>query len=59
MQKQQPSLPIYRVYRHGGGFCSQSAHSFLYLDNSHNLFYRSYTGDADSAFVRAHNLNVA
>ncbi len=32
---------------------------FLYLDNSHNLFYRSYTGDADSVFVRAHNLNVA
>lgn len=30
-----------------------------YAEIDHNLFYRSYTGDADSVFVRAHNLNVA
>lgn len=32
MQKQQSFLPIYRVYRHGAGFHSLPAHSFLYLD---------------------------
>lgn len=37
------------------GFGLASNHAFL----DGNLFYRSYTGDADSVFVRAHNLNVA